>query len=82
QSINLLGSEEQRQRYLPQMARFEKVGAFALTEPDHGSDSVGLEATAKREGDEWVINGRKRRPGNAVWCDYIVVYARDVADKQ
>jgi glutaryl-CoA dehydrogenase len=82
QSINLLGSEEQKQRYLPAMARFEKVGAFALTEPDHGSDSVALEATAKREGDEWVINGRKRWPGNAVWCDYIVVYARDVADKQ
>jgi len=82
QSINLLGSEEQKQRYLPQMARFEKVGAFALTEPDHGSDSVALETTAKREGDEWAINGRKRWPGNAVWCDYIVVYARDVADKQ
>ena len=82
QSINLLGSEEQKQRYLPQMARFEKVGAFALTEPDHGSDSVALETTAKREGNEWVINGRKRWPGNAVWCDYIVVYARDVADKQ
>jgi glutaryl-CoA dehydrogenase len=82
QSINLLGSEEQRQRYLPAMARFEKVGAFALTEPDHGSDSVALEATARREGDEWIINGRKRWPGNAVWCDYIIVYARDVADKQ
>ena len=82
QSINLLGSEEQKCRYLPAMAKFEKVGAFALTEPDHGSDSVALETTAKREGNEWVINGRKRWPGNAVWCDYIVVYARDVADKQ
>ena len=82
QSINLLGSEEQKRRYLPAMAKFEKVGAFALTEPDHGSDSVALETTAKREGDEWVINGRKRWPGNAVWCDYIIVYARDVADKQ
>ena len=82
QSINLLGSEAQRQRYLPAMARFEKIGAFALTEPDHGSDSVALEATARREGDEWIINGRKRWPGNAVWCDYIIVYARDVADKQ
>ena len=82
QSINLLGSEEQRQRYLPAMARFEKIGAFALTEPDHGSDSVALEATARREGDEWIINGRKRWPGNAVWCDYIIVYARDAADKQ
>jgi glutaryl-CoA dehydrogenase len=82
QSINLLGSDEQKRRYLPQMAKLEKIGAFALTEPDHGSDSVALEATARREGNEWVINGRKRWPGNAVWCDYIVVYARDVADKQ
>ncbi len=82
QSINLLGSEEQRQRYLPPMARLEKIGAFALTEPEHGSDAVILEATAEREGDEWVLNGRKRWPGNAVWCDIIVVYARDTADNQ
>ncbi len=82
QSINLLGSEEQRQRYLPAMARLEKIGAFALTEPEHGSDAVILEATAERQGDEWVLNGRKRWPGNAVWCDIIVVYARDTADNQ
>ena len=82
QSINLLGSEEQRQRYLPAMARLERIGAFALTEPEHGSDAVILEATAEREGDEWVLNGRKRWPGNAVWCDIIVVYARDTADNQ
>ena len=48
QSINILGSEEQRQRYLPAMARLEKIGAFALTEPEHGSDAVILEATAER----------------------------------
>jgi glutaryl-CoA dehydrogenase len=82
QSINILGSEEQRQRYLPAMARLEKIGAFALTEPEHGSDAVILEATAERQGDEWVLNGRKRWPGNAVWCDYIVVYARDTEDNQ
>ena len=82
QSINILGSEEQRQRYLPAMARLEKIGAFALTEPEHGSDAVILEATAERQGDEWVLNGRKRWPGNAVWCDYIVVYARDTGDNQ
>src|SRR6478672_12137461 len=64
------------------MARHEQVGAFAISKPDHGSDAVILETTAKREGNEWVINGRKRWPGNAVWCDYIIVYARDVADKQ
>src|SRR5271169_7179220 len=54
QSINILGSEKQRQRYLPAMARLEKIGAFALTEPDHGSDADILEATAERQGDEWV----------------------------
>ena len=82
QSIYLLGSEEQRQRWLPSMATMEKIGAFALTEPDHGSDSVILEATARRDGSEWVINGRKRWPGNAVWCDVIVVFARDTEDGQ
>ena len=82
QSIYLLGSEEQKQRWLPPMARMEKIGAFALTEPEHGSDAVILEATCQRDGNEWVLNGRKRWPGNAVWCDVIVVYARDVADKQ
>ena len=82
QSIYLLGSEEQRQRWLPPMARLEKIGAFALTEPDHGSDAVILEATARRDGSEWVINGRKRWPGNAVWCDVIVAFARDIDDGQ
>lgn len=82
QSIYLLGSEEQKQEWLPPMARMEKVGAFALTEPEHGSDAVSLESTARREGDTWVINGRKRWPGNATWCDVVVVYARDEADGQ
>ena len=48
-SINLLGSEEQKQRWLPDMATLDKIGAFALTEPDHGSDSVALETTARRD---------------------------------
>jgi glutaryl-CoA dehydrogenase len=82
QSIYLLGSEEQKQRWLPPMARMEKIGAFALTEPEHGSDSVALETTARRDGNEWVLNGRKRWIGNAVWCDVIVVYARDTQDRQ
>ena len=79
-SIYLLGSPEQRERWLPSMARLEMTGAFALTEPEHGSDSVALETTARRDGDSWEISGRKRWPGNAVWCDLIVVYARDVED--
>ena len=82
-SIYLLGSEAQRERWLPAMARLETIGAFALTEPDHGSDSVALETTARRDSDgTWVISGRKRWPGNAVWCDVIVVFARDVEDRR
>lgn len=80
QSIYQLGSEEQKQRWLPDMASLDRIGAFALTEPEHGSDAVGLEATAQRDGDSWIINGRKRWPGNAGWCDIIVVYARDTED--
>ena len=51
-SIAMLGSQEQKQRWLPGMARVDLLGAFALTEPDHGSDSVALETTARRDGDE------------------------------
>ena len=50
-TINMLGSEEQKQRWLPAMATLDKIGAFALTEPDHGSDSVALETTVRRDGD-------------------------------
>jgi glutaryl-CoA dehydrogenase len=75
-SIALFGSEEQKQRWLPGMARLEKLGAFALTEPDHGSDSVALETSARREGEGFVINGSKRWIGNASVADVIVVWAR------
>jgi glutaryl-CoA dehydrogenase len=79
-SIALLGSEEQKQRWLPGMASLDKIGAFALTEPDHGSDAVGLETTVRRDGDSWVLNGAKRWIGNASFADVIVVWARDVED--
>src|SRR5581483_3898159 len=75
-SIALFGSEEHKQRWLPEMARLRKLGAFALTEPDHGSDSVALETSARRTGDGFVINGRKRWIGNASIADVIVVWAR------
>jgi glutaryl-CoA dehydrogenase len=75
-SIAMLGSEEQKQRWLPSMARLEKLGAFALTEPDHGSDSVALESSARLEGDEYVIDGAKRWIGNGSVADVIVVWAR------
>ena len=81
-SIYMLGNEEQRQRWLPTMARIEKTGAFALTEPAHGSDSVSLETSARRDGDHWVLNGHKRWIGNGHAADVIVLYARDEADGQ
>ena len=80
QSIDMLGSEEQKQRWLPGMARMEKLGAFALTEPLHGSDSVALETSARRDGDDWVINGQKKWIGNGTLADVVVLWARDVAD--
>jgi glutaryl-CoA dehydrogenase len=81
-SIHMLGSEEQKERWLPALARVEKLGAFALTEPDHGSDSVALETTARREGDEYVIDGAKRWIGNGTIADVVVVWARDIEDGQ
>lgn len=81
-SIYMLGNEEQRNRWLPSMVTLDKTGAFALTEPTHGSDSVSLETSARKEGNQWVINGHKRWIGNGHAADVIVLYARDEADGQ
>src|SRR5712672_2199281 len=82
-SIYIDGSEEQKQKWLPPMARFEKIGCFGLTEPLVGSGTAGgLTTTAKRDGDTWVLNGQKRWIGNATWCDVSIIWARDVADNQ
>src|ERR1700734_934390 len=82
-SIYAAGSEEQKQKWLPPMARFEKIGCFGLTEPLVGSGgSGGLTTTAKQEGDTWVLNGQKKWIGNSPWCDISIIWARDVADNQ
>ena len=81
-TIAMLGSEEQKQRWLPQMATLDKLGAFALTEPDHGSDSVSLETSARRDGDSYVLRGRKKWIGNGSIADVVVVWARDADDGQ
>ena len=81
-AIAMLGSEEQKQRWLPEMARLDKIGAFALTEPEHGSDSVALETTARRDGDAYVIDGAKRWIGNGTIADVVVVWARSDEDGQ
>jgi glutaryl-CoA dehydrogenase len=82
-SIFLCGSEEQKQKWLPPMARLEKIGSFGLTEPLVGSGaSGGLMTTAERDGDAWVLNGQKKWIGNATWGDLTIIWARDLADNQ
>jgi alkylation response protein AidB-like acyl-CoA dehydrogenase len=82
-SIYLGGSEEQKQKWLPPMARLEKIGCFGLTEPLVGSGaSGGLTTTAKRDGDTWTLNGQKKWIGNSPWCDISIIWARDLADNQ
>lgn len=82
-SIAVAGSDEQQREWLPRMAAGEIVGAFGLTEPYSGSDSAkGLRTTARREGDEWVLDGEKRWIGNATFADVVVVWAKDVEDGQ
>jgi alkylation response protein AidB-like acyl-CoA dehydrogenase len=77
-TVYLCGSEEQKERWLPPMARMELIGAFGLTEPEAGSDVArGLRTTARREGDTWVLNGRKKWIGNASFADLIIIWARD-----
>jgi glutaryl-CoA dehydrogenase len=82
-SIYLCGSDEQRMRFLPAMARYDKIGSFGLTEPQVGSGaSGGLQTTARREGDIWILNGQKKWIGNATFGDLTVIWAKDVADNQ
>lgn len=82
-SIALCGSPEQQERWLPAMARMEKIGAFGLTEPDVGSAiSAGLQTSARRDGDGWVLNGAKKWIGNASFADLTIIWARDTDDGQ
>ena len=76
-AIGTLGSSEQKARWLPAMARCEKLGAFALTEPEHGSDVAGLETRARRDGNEYILDGAKRWIGNGSIAGIVVVWARD-----
>lgn len=75
-TLALFGSPEQQNRWLKPVARGEVPAAFALTEPDHGSDSVSLETTARREGDEWVLDGAKKWIGNGASGGITFVWAR------
>ena len=82
-SIEALASREQQDAWLPDIYSLKKIGAFGLTEPLGGSDVAGgTRTTARRDGDHWILNGAKRWIGNATFSDWVVIYARDVADNQ
>ncbi|QDW29260.1 acyl-CoA dehydrogenase [Arthrobacter sp. KBS0702] len=82
-SIEALASQEQQEAWLPDIYSLKKIGAFGLTEPLGGSDVAGgTRTTARREGDSWILNGAKRWIGNATFSDWVVIYARDLADNQ
>ena len=75
------GSEEQKQQWLPAMAAGEVIGCFGLTEPDSGSDPGSMRTSARRDGDDWVINGAKMWITNGSVANIAIVWARDAADE-
>jgi glutaryl-CoA dehydrogenase len=75
-AIHRFGSEEHRQTWLPRMAGGEAIGCYALTEPDHGSDPASMRTHAKRDGDDWVLNGRKMWITNGSVADVAVIWAQ------
>ena len=75
-SILGFGTEEQKQRWLPGIATAEVLGCFGLTEPDTGSDAGNLTSRARRDGDDWVINGQKLFITNGTWAHVALVFAR------
>ena len=75
-AISRFGSEEQKQQWLPRMAAGEAIGCFGLTEPDHGSDPGSMRTRARRDGDDWVLDGRKMWITNGSVADVAVVWAR------
>ncbi len=74
--IHAFGSEEQKQRWLPAMAKGEAIGCFGLTEPHGGSDPSNMKTHAKRDGDDWILNGAKMWITNATVADAAVVWAK------
>jgi len=76
------GSEEQKQKYLPKLAKGKIIGCFGMTEPNYGSDPGSMETSAKRDGDEWILNGSKTWITEADIADIAIVWARDVEDKK
>ncbi len=75
-TLKYFGSDEQKQRFLPDMATGKTLGAWALTEPGSGSDAAGMQTTARRDGDDYILNGSKAWISNGGVADHIIVYAK------
>jgi glutaryl-CoA dehydrogenase len=80
-SIGSLGSAEQKARWMPGMVKLEKIGAFGLTEPNVGSNATGIQTTAKKDGNSYILNGAKRWIGNASISNLLIIWARDEEGK-
>lgn len=81
-TIGMLGSDAQKRELLPDMAKFRKIGCWALTEPSNGSDASSLTSTATKVPGGWVLNGRKRWIGNGTFADIFVIWARNSETKE
>ncbi|XP_073034594.1 acyl-coenzyme A oxidase 4, peroxisomal [Primulina eburnea] len=81
-TIGLCGSEEQKQKYLPSLAKLQTIGCWGLTEPDYGSDASSLRTTARKVEGGWILEGQKRWIGNSTFADILVIFARNTATNQ
>merc|ERR1719331_2939106 len=78
--INLFGNDEQKERFLPRLAKGELIGCFGLTEPNHGSDPSGMETKAVDKGDHYLLSGAKNWITNSPIADLCVVWAKTDTD--
>ncbi len=79
--ILIFGSDEQKQRYLPDLVTGKRISAYCLSEPGSGSDALGAKTTAVRDGDDWILNGVKQWISNAGFADIFIVFAQVDGDK-
>ncbi|KAL3531683.1 hypothetical protein ACH5RR_005204 [Cinchona calisaya] len=81
-TIGICGSEAQKQKYLPSLAKLNTIGCWGLTEPDFGSDASALGTTARKVEGGWVLDGQKRWIGNSTFADILIIFARNTSTNQ